>query len=358
MILWATIGSGLILVGYYYYYFKALNQPIAPGEKMETEPVALLICVKNGIEEVRQNLSSWCEQEYPDYEVVIIDDHSTDGLCTYLQEMQDSYPHLSSYNAPVGIKDLPGKKAALQYGLQQIKKPWVLMTDADCRPATRFWIREMMDARTRPTSQCILGYSPLERTSALQSRWMAFETSWVALQYLGFARQREAYMGVGRNLLILRDVALAADLHPEMASGDDDFLVQAVDPKNIEVCFHQQAWTRTLAPESWASWWKRKTRHSQTALIYPGKIRLKLALISASLGIYYLGLITLLLTWHGWWTVMIWILCTMIVLPVRYPLIRKLEIPRFTWWWAEPLLVLAYGLVGLRMLFQSRKTWN
>jgi len=357
-ILWATIGSGLILAGYYYYYFNAVMQSKTPEINQALEPVTLLICVKDNIKQVKQNLASWCEQNFPDYEVIIIDDHSTDGLSVYLETMQPVYPNLCCYPAPDGIKDAPGKKAALQFGLLQARSPWILMTDADCKPSSTLWIQQMMDARSQPKTQCVLGYSPLQKTASLLSRWMTFETSWVAIQYLGFARKGEAYMGVGRNLLIKRDIALTAELHLEIASGDDDFLVQAVKPNCIDICIHPQAWTRTSAPDNWTSWWKRKTRHSQTAFIYPGKIRLKLALISASLGIYYLGLITLLLTWHDWWTVMIWILCTMTVLPVRYPLIRKLEIPRFTWWWAEPLLVLAYGLVGFRMLFQSRKTWN
>ncbi|MEZ4897649.1 MAG: glycosyltransferase [Saprospiraceae bacterium] len=357
MILWATIGSGLILVGYYYYYFNVLNHPITPGIKPNTHPVTLLICVKNGIEEVRQNLSSWCDQDYPDYEVVIIDDHSTDCLCGYLQKIQNSYPHLSCYKAPVVIKDSPGKKAALLYGLKQARSPWILMTDADCRPASRFWIREMMGARTRPATQCIIGYSPLERTSALQSRWLAFETSWVALQYLGFARKGEAYMGVGRNLLILRDVALAADLHPELASGDDDFLVQSVDPKRVEICVHPDSWVFTSAPEHFIAWITRKTRHSQTSMKYPSKIKTKLIIFHGAMALFYAGLLSLIIINSVWLIALIWITYSGILFPVRRNLSNNLGIPRNVWIWTEPLVLMSYCVILFRMFFQSKQRW-
>ncbi|MCB0659246.1 MAG: glycosyltransferase, partial [Saprospiraceae bacterium] len=208
MILLGTVGGGLILTGVYYYYFNAILSDKSPGRPLPHAPVSVLVCVKDGLPDVRENLVSWCRQDYPEYEVLVIDDHSSDDLAGYVTGVMAEYPGLRYVPVPLSLRNVPGKKAALQFGLKQATHQWVLLTDADCYPNSQAWITTMMADRGKSSTLGVLGYSPMRSANSRWSVWMAFETAWVAMQYLGFAARGEAYMGVGRNLLIQKEAAI------------------------------------------------------------------------------------------------------------------------------------------------------
>lgn len=70
-------------------------------------------------------------QDYPDFEVIVVNDRSSDHTGVILKELKIKYPQLKVVN----ITDLPpkwiGKNHAIYQGVKQAKGEWLLFTDAD-----------------------------------------------------------------------------------------------------------------------------------------------------------------------------------------------------------------------------------
>src|SRR5690606_33778770 len=120
-----------------------------------------------------------------------------------------------------------GKKYGLTLGIKAASHEWILLTDADCRPNSRRWIRSMSRYFDEDT-QFVLGFSPYRATAGLLNLFIRFETMLTAIQYFSFGWLGNPYMGVGRNLAyrkskFLEEKGFNNFLH--VTGGDDDLFV-------------------------------------------------------------------------------------------------------------------------------------
>jgi cellulose synthase/poly-beta-1,6-N-acetylglucosamine synthase-like glycosyltransferase len=103
-------------------------------------PVSVIICARNEEANLRRNLPLVLKQDYSDFEVIVVNDASTDGTEDLLYELQRQYSHLRSTFIRENDHVRAGKKLALTVGMKSAKNDWVLLTDADCYPSTDQWI--------------------------------------------------------------------------------------------------------------------------------------------------------------------------------------------------------------------------
>lgn len=93
--------------------------------------VAIIVAVRNEEENVGQALKSVCELNYSNYQVIVVNDRSTDGTAEILKQLAAQYPHLEIQE----VDKLPhlwlGKNHALFKGSTNRKEEWLLFTDAD-----------------------------------------------------------------------------------------------------------------------------------------------------------------------------------------------------------------------------------
>src|SRR5690606_22354269 len=107
-------------------------------------PVSVIICARNEVSNLQQFLPLVLNQDYPPdlFEVLLVDDQSTDGTAALLSQLQYQYPQLKVLHIDPNIqKDLPGKKYALREGIAAAKFDRLLLTDADCYPASVLWLQ-------------------------------------------------------------------------------------------------------------------------------------------------------------------------------------------------------------------------
>jgi len=272
----------LIQVFYYRSYFRHIWVE-KENLKGHNPSVSIIICGKNEAENLKMNLPSICDQNYSNFEVLYMDDHSTDNTAEVLSEMCKKYSHLHYLKASDSIKDKQGKKWALEEARAMVKNEVILVTDADCSPSSNLWI-SLMASKFDKEVDAVLGIGRYHKQKGIVNSLVQYETLFTAMSYLGLASAGAAYMGVGRNLAYRTSVtAYRKEKGRHLMSGDDDLFLQSfVRAKNTAICVEPEAHTISVAPIDFKSWVSQKTRHYSTAFHYPGKVSFILLFLKLS----------------------------------------------------------------------------
>jgi poly-beta-1,6-N-acetyl-D-glucosamine synthase len=292
---------------YYLYFYLALQlkRNVKPGVTKNV-PVSVVICARNEAGNLSSLLPMILEQDYPEFEVVVVNDCSEDDSEYILNQLQEKYKHLKVTRIIKDDKFVHGKKLALTVGIKAAKYEWLLMTDGDCRPESAQWISRMSEHFT-DKNQVVLGYGGYEYEKGILNNIIRFDALIIAMQYLSFALRGIPYMGVGRNLAYRKSVYNANkgfSSHHDLRSGDDDLFVNEVARKCvISVDYRLEAHTRTKAQTNFKDWWYQKKRHMTTGWRY--NLRDRLLLISEPLSrlLFYSMFICLLLSRFNIWII-------------------------------------------------------
>jgi len=281
----------LVQLVYYWIMFSRLAFYRAKRKPEPTVPVSVVVCAKNEAHNLRKNLPLILSQNYPAFEVVIVNDSSDDDTADVLEDFANLHQNLKVIHIPQNLNFFSGKKFPLSLGIKSASYEHLLLTDADCRPVDENWIWEFASAYGHGT-EIVLGYGPYERRRSLLNLLIRYETLHAALQYLSYALSGIPYMGVGRNLsykksLFYRNKGFIS--HYTIKSGDDDlFINQTATGRNTRIEISRASQTISRAKRSFGSWWGQKRRHLTTSRHYKFRHKLLLGLYSLSHTGFYL----------------------------------------------------------------------
>lgn len=254
-------------------------------------PVSVIISARNESANLRENLPSILEQNYSDFEVVVINDCSYDDSSDVLDELKTRYEHLKVVTITEHDRFKTGKKFALTLGIKAAKNEYLLFTDADCTPATEHWISYMAANFTR-ADQIVLGYSPYKKTRNFLNSFIRFETIKTAINYLSSAAIGDAYMGIGRNMAYTKTLFFGAKgfaAHMHVLSGDDDLFVnQNATPANTAIEINPDAFVYTDAKTSLKALFRQKKRHFGVGKLYKARHRRMLSIDALSGFLFYI----------------------------------------------------------------------
>jgi biofilm PGA synthesis N-glycosyltransferase PgaC len=257
-------------------------------------PVSVIISARNEAKNLQENLPVILQQNYPDFEVVVINDCSYDTSDIVLEDMQREYPHLKVVTITEHDRFKTGKKFALTLGIKAAKNEYLLFTDADCKPASEHWIT-LMAANFSSSAQIVLGYSPYYKTRNFLNPFIRFETIKTAISYLSSALGGNPYMGIGRNLAYTKSLFFSQKgfaSHMHVISGDDDLFVnQHATSGNTVVEIHPDAFMYTSAKTTMTSWYRQKKRHMGVGKLYKNKHRRMLSFDAISGSLFYILII-------------------------------------------------------------------
>ena len=295
-------------------------------QPLPTDPISLIICAKNERKNIEQFISSWCGQSYPLYEVLLVDDASTDGTAELLQDLQKVYPNLKVLTLSDEEKEGKGKKYALQKGLEAATYDWVALTDADCKPLSALWLTTL--SKTINDKKSIgLGYGGYINLPGFLNNVIQFETVYTFIQYATFAIMGVPYMGVGRNLFYDRRLILeSGGLKPyyDVASGDDDLLINAVITKdNFSLITAPSSYTISHPCTTWRSYIRQKNRHYSVGAKYKTLHLVLLGLLSASLFGIHIAFLSSLLVSFEWNMVCLYIFRLLFITFIQYTVSKK-----------------------------------
>lgn len=270
-VLFALVAA--IQIFYYLFFFTRLAFH-KPKQKLssQTHPVSVVICARDEAENLSRNLPGSLLQSYKyTHEIIVVNDNSYDETKYLLEELKKKFPQLHIVDLTQEAKMIPGKKFPLSIGIKTAKHEVVLLTDADCIPATENWIEKMQDAYDDDI-EIVLGYGPYSKRKGILNKLIRWETFHAALQYLSYAKAGFPYMGVGRNLSYKKTVFFRQkgfSSHNHIPGGDDDLFINKVaHSKNTAIQIDPESFTISKPATKWSQWRQQKMRHYTTGKFY------------------------------------------------------------------------------------------
>jgi glycosyltransferase involved in cell wall biosynthesis len=358
------------LIQLYYYIFVfgklAIYKVAKPETNLEFPPVSVIISARNEYRNLEENLPILLNQDYPDYEVIVVNDCSWDDSQKLLEYYQETHPRLKICKLIEQEKYPTGKKFALTIGIKAALHENLFFTDADCRPGSQHWLKTMQTCFLKnQNTQIILGYSPQKKYKGFLNIFIRYETVLTAMAYLSAALLKRPFMGVGRNLaytktLFFKHKGFAS--HQHIICGDDDLFVnQAATPLNVTIQIHPDAFMVTEPKRKFTDWISQKTRHIHSGKYYKPTDKIFLGAYYFSLLLFYALLFPLY--FFGLNPVHIGIaysLRLLVQIVIYFFILKKLKSIGIIWF--IPILDLLYliyiWIFGIRGLFvRDRKIW-
>lgn len=267
-------------------------------------PISVIIAARNEEQNLMEFLPLIFEQNYPEFEVIVVNDRSWDESIDVLQAFAKKFENLHVVEISDKGEDGFKKKIAITLGIKAAKHDRLVFIDADCYPSSKDWLANLSSSFI-PSKTLILGASPYLKRKGFSNRLIRFDSCAIAVQYLSFAKAGVPYMGVGRNLSYtqeLYDSVRGFKSHYYISSGDDDLFVnEAANKKNTAVVFNKDVLTFSIPKENFRDWWYQKKRHLTTGKLYKFKHKVLLTLYPLSLLFLYASLIVLLFIHNQWY---------------------------------------------------------
>jgi glycosyltransferase involved in cell wall biosynthesis len=251
----------LILFGRFAFYYKKKTSL----DSREKESVTVVIAAHNERTNLKKIIPLLFKQDYPNFDVMVINDRSYDGTKKVLEQLMAIYPKLRTVTVGYTPAHVTPKKYALTLGIKVAKNDVLLLTDADCRPHTEKWI-ELMTAPVRLEGKDFaLGFSQYDSQKGFLNKWIQVETIWTAIQYFSFALWKSPFMGVGRNMCYRRSFFLDKKAFKglwDIEGGDDDLFVNLhANSTNVAVVVDPESITYSIPKTTWEEYFKQKKRH-------------------------------------------------------------------------------------------------
>ncbi len=276
-----------VFVQLYYilFIFIRLLKNQSSTEKAQWPAVTVVVCAHNELANLRELLPMLNEQDYPIYEIVVMNDRSKDGTNELADAEAKEWDKVRFIHIEREYAHVTPKKYAITTAVRNAKYDFILLTDADCRPTTDQWIKGMANCLS-DKKQIVLGFSPYEKHAGFLNRLIRFETFFVAIQYLSLAMAGKPYMGVGRNIMYKKGLFLQNKgfySHLRVMGGDDDLLINEIaNEHNTAVCLDADTFMVSIPKTTWQEWYRQKQRHLSVSKYYKVENKVRLAILSGT----------------------------------------------------------------------------
>ena len=279
-------------------YAKLAFHKVKPiDEHQNWMPISVIIAARNESDNLYENLPAILSQDYPVYEVIVVNNQSIDDSGWILTAFARQFPNLRVVELSKNKHLRPGKKLPITLAIKAAKYEHFVLTDADCKPTNNQWIKQMASQYTR-SKQIVIGYAPYLKGKGFLNRLIRFDTAWIGVNYFSMALAKLPYMGVGRNLAYTKSVFHSVNgfkSHYSVPTGDDVLFIQeAAKKSNYAIQLNPDSFCHSPAPTSWTRWMTQKTRHYATSGKYRFIKKLLLGIYPLSLVLMWVSFITLL----------------------------------------------------------------
>ncbi len=336
----------------------------SPPRSGAQEGVSVIVCARNERENLEALLPIVLAQQYALYEVIIADDASDDGTRKLIAHYQQECPRLKTVRIDVRPTRVQPKKHALTEAIRTAQYDRLLLTDADCRPASEYWLATM----TRPlvgSTNIVLGYSPYYHQPGWLNRWIRYETLHTGFLYTAAALAGHPYMSVGRNLAYSKLFFMEQggfQSHETVVGGDDDLWVnEAARPGQVAVVLEKDALVYSVPETNWQDYLRQKTRHLRVGQHYQTRDQLWLGALSLSTVLIWLSGIILLFLCNKCDSIVALFLLRWLILAAVWKVARS-RLHDAINPWLLPILdflhVIYYVVVGTMVLTTKHIRWK
>lgn len=284
------------------YYFIIYKKPYAYEHKrekihaleVEQPSVSVVIASKNEAESIARNLPVILEQNYPNFEVIVVNMGSTDETDTQLKLLSRKYPNLYHTYVPEEAESYNEKKLALTIGIKAAKNDILLFTEAYCKPVSDLWIQEFAN-EFKKGKEIVLGYCRLYIPKNVAMRkFISYDNLIHNLKFLSLALYHKPFMGISRNLAYKRELffdqkGFSSVLFIE--NGEDDLFINRISKKRTTgVVVSSESMTATHVVNRLNVWKNLKSKYLYTKKYYSGPSSLIFGFETFSKYLFYLSI--------------------------------------------------------------------
>lgn len=296
--LYLFIGSSMLNFIYLLFFLKFSFRKQQQAFPEQILPVSVIVYAKNEGKNLQEFLPSILSQDHPDFEVILINDASSDETLEVMEDFEKMDPRIKIVNVANNEAFWGNKKYALTLGIKKAAHPYLLFTAADSEPTSAKWISEMSACQTSGKS-IVLGHSGyFKKKHSILNKLIRYENLLTAIQYFSSALWKTPYMGAGSNLAYTSKEfynrnGFATHLH--ITGGAHDLFVnQAARHINTAVCFTHDSLIRSVPKTTFKSWLNQKKNDILIARHYKTQHRILMGLFQVSQLLFWLFFFILL----------------------------------------------------------------
>jgi glycosyltransferase involved in cell wall biosynthesis len=300
----------VVAVQLFYYGFIFGRFAFAKNKKKSPKriPISVIVCAKNEEENIVNFIPLLAEQDYPDYEIILIDDASSDNTLAIFEEFEKKYSNVRLVKVDNNEAFWGNRKFSLTLGIKAAKNPYLLFTNADCYPVSKDWISQMSSNFTMQKT-IVLGYGAFEKISgSFLNKIIRFENLLNTVQYFSWTKVGKPYKGVGRNYGYKKEEFFNVNGfidHMKVRAGDDDlFINQVATSRNTTICFDAASFTYCKPKKTFKDWLELKRINHATASFYKPFDKIQLSVFFISQLSFIIVPIVLLIFQYQWITVL------------------------------------------------------
>ncbi|OIQ16263.1 MAG: glycosyl transferase family 2 [Flavobacterium sp. MedPE-SWcel] len=304
IIFYIFIGITVIQLFYYLGVFGKFSFAKSQTTTSKKIPVSVIVCAKNEAEKVTELVPLLAAQNYSDFEIVLIDNASSDGTLDIFEKFEQTYKNIKLVTVENNEAFWGNKKYALTLGIKAASKEYLLFTDADCLPTSKDWIAQMSSQFTL-NKTITLGYSSYEKIkNSFLNKIIRFDAVLIATQYFAWAKSGHPYTGNGRNLAYKKEEFFKVNGyidHMNIRIGEDSlFINQTANKENTAICFTPDSFTQYQAKKTFKSWFKLKRKQDFSSNFFRPFDKLQLKLYNLSQLLFLVLAVTLLALQYNW----------------------------------------------------------
>lgn len=267
------------------------------GVTEQQPPVTVIITTRDQETILARQLPLILEQDYPEFQVVVVNNGSSDETDDLLKRFAAAHPHFYHTFVPQGVQNISTKKMALTVGIKAAKYDYLLFTEANCLPSSNQWITSMMRQFTQGTS-VVLSYSRYEAIKGVCKNLIAYDNLFQGMRYLGLAASKRPYMGIGKNLAYRKELFFQQKgfaSHLNLHSGEDDLFISDVAKRgNTRVEVSPEAVMNIVTEDVKSHWKEARINQIYTSAYYKPMARLRNGLELFSRYMFYALFVTVL----------------------------------------------------------------
>ncbi|MCU7496635.1 MAG: glycosyltransferase [Ignavibacteria bacterium] len=269
--------------------------------------VSVIVAVRNEEDNIPDLMDCLLSQSYENYEVIIVDDNSTDSTRAVAEKRiigknsvtidGRSTTRVNVIPAKENLLNWGPKKNALHTGIEFSKGEIILTTDADCRPS-KDWIKEIVSCYEDGVG-CVAGYTKLESARpGFLEKLKGLEGLAMAIIAMSFIGLKKPYIAGGGNFSYRKELYKKLGGFGEnavVAAGDDDLLVQKAS-KLAKVSYATSGGSVVRSVLKNDHYIDRKKRHIAVTKHYSFEFIALGAIVFAFISVIFISLLWSLLT--------------------------------------------------------------
>lgn len=257
-------------------------------------PISVIMVTKDSGKALKDNLPAILEQNYPFFEVIVVNDESAGEDEETLKLLETKYHNLYHTFIPSSARYISTEKLGIFMGLKASKYKWIVVTDPYSCPVSKNWLRCLARHFSAET-EIVLGYSNYKSNNTAFARQAIADNLLNSMRFLGKALNGHAYMGIGHNMAYRKDTY---ELHKGFSNqlnlkrGEDDLFVNTVaNERNTKVALEPESIVRMNIPPFKRIWKEEKTSYAVTGHFYKGFARTLNSIETWSCTLFHLSVI-------------------------------------------------------------------